>query len=252
VFSPNAPALFDLLGGQLVVGKRGVNVAPTGTSVFGPNFELLRGAFSNLFNPGGLNAPESLAFNIANQIEGPLAGVSKLFNKALLPGITDLARTGFKTDLSPVITQAQQRFEEDFLPALAERVSPTFSDFGTIAGREGRRIATDLGALDVQINDPVRRAGAFPIAGQIGAATAALPFNLSSDLLGLGGALRGREELGARRIAEIFAALSGQPVAGAFNVGVSEGKTDKFLGTTAGVKNITSSIRDLASIVQND
>lgn len=247
--TPSSPALRDLLGARLVVGKRGAGTLPSGGSVFGPNYELLRGALQDIFNPGQLNTPESLAFGIGNRLGETTNPVQSLFARQILPGLQALAKgettPAFRTDLTPVIRQAKKSYAEDFLPALVERVSPTFSDFGTLAGREGRRIATDLGALDVQYNNPAQILANLTQGASLGAATAALPLNLISDLLSTGGQLRGREELGSRNILQAFQSLSGIPTTTSLLPYQNPSATANFLQATGGINTLTQSLNNL-------
>lgn len=114
-----------------------------------------------------------------------------LFNNTLLPGATELAQTGFRTNIDPFVAQAQQRFRDDFLPTAASQfgslgLDPGDSDFGAAIARESGRISTELGALDVGLaeNAANRRAQGIPLGAELAQGAALLPLNLGRDLFG--------------------------------------------------------------------
>jgi hypothetical protein len=240
--TPGFPALADILGANFIFGSRGFVPTASGTGVFGPDFTTLRRALQTLIGQQPTRA-EQLGRQFAGEL-GPetFQPTLDLFAQDILPGARELARTGLPTDLSPIIAQRKRAFKEDFLPSLAERVSPTFSGFGELGAREASRLSTELGQLQVGLSEAAahRRAAGLPLAAQLGAAGAALPGNIITDLLGLGGALR---QTGPERsIVDLFLELSGLPIQAGFGTVTSDTSTDKFLKGSQGFSNIFSSL----------
>ena len=185
-------------------------------NLFGQNYDFnkKRGGF-RLGTPGG---DDEAGF--ANQIFGPdmfdslgdqldpvdnslfadmatqnLGITNDLFQNTLLPGAEELASTGFRTDLAPITAQSLRLFNEEIIPGLANQFgmlggggqNQLSSDFGAAAAREGAGIATDLGALNVQLSESAadRRTQGLGLAGELGQMSAAFPSALGSDILAL-------------------------------------------------------------------
>jgi hypothetical protein len=243
VYSPNLPALESLLGSKVFVGEHGVRVVPRPGGVFGPNQQMLRQAIGQLTAPIQYNEPEQLAQGIG--FAGPLqAGQQTMRGAGDI--VQDLLRSGLRTDISPYVRQAQRRFREDYLPAVAERISPRMSSLENVAGREASRIATDLGVLDLQYNNPAAILGMIPGVMQSGMTRAAFPGAAVSDLLKAGSGLRGLDLQPAGRTFDIFSALAGIPVQGQFNVGGEETGAESFAKYGNTVANLIESIGEFA------
>ena len=241
VYSPNNPALENLLGSYLQMGKRGVQSLPSGGSIFGQDYGGLRQALQYLMSPQATTEWEKLAAGL--DVEGPLRqameGYSSLGERAgefLEPG-------AMKTDISPYVNLSRQLYQEEFLPQLKEEVSPTYSGFADIGGREAGRRSTELATVAAQLNDPLRQVqglGALsPMLGQ----QFAFPMAATSDLLRTGAAFRQLSP--QQRSFDIFSSLAGIPVQGWFGIGQSDTSTDKFQKTASGIGDFLGGLGSL-------
>jgi hypothetical protein len=234
VYSPFAPALSDLFGTKTIQGSHGIVVRPDRKNlggIFGPGYGRLESALQQLMGP--MSGLENFATGL--DFEGPLQQALGTFGE-LGDVAGRLAETGLKTDVGAYKEKAIRDFREDFLPALAERVSPTYSGFGDIGAREAGRISTDLAAILAELNDPVRRAGALGGLGQAAGIFGTFPMAAASDLLQTGQAFRRASPAG--RTFDIFSALAGVPVQASFGVGSSDTSTDKFAKTAQAIASL--------------
>lgn len=161
------------------------------------------------FDPlAGLFAPQSgTGLNISNT--GAYFGneAANLYRDVLGPGIRDLAATGFKTDIQPAVDLSSYLFKNEFLPAAAEQygqlgLNPRDSDFGSAIAREASRRATELGALNLDLQEAAagRRAAGIPLAAQF-------PTGFADLLYGFDESTR-RAQLGQSDAGQVFSLLA--------------------------------------------
>lgn len=125
-----------------------------------------------------------------------------LFQNQLLPSAQNIANTGLPTNLDPIIAQSMNLFNQEIVPELANQFgflggggqNILSGDFGAALAREGGNIATDLGALQVDLDEASagRQLEGLNLAGQfgqilpeLGQLSAAFPAALGSDILAL-------------------------------------------------------------------
>ena len=239
--TPNTPSLSNLLGSGLQFGSRGVQAIPTGTSIFGPNYEGLRGSLQWLMNPESNTEWEKLAqgLEIDDPLRASMAAYGKLGKRA-----GELIGADLKTDISPYVNMSRQLYQEEFLPQLKEEVSPTYSGFADLGGREAGRRSTELATIAAQLNDPARLyqteiqgMGALgPMLGQ----QFAFPMAAMSDLMQMGGTMRQMSP--QRRAFDIYSALAGIPVQAWSGGGRDDSSTQRFLQSTQAINQLASAM----------
>lgn len=148
-------------------------------------FSNLRGQLYNYMNDPELGVARALA----SRTTGNFNDVDAYFRDSWLPGIDEIARTGLPTDLEPIIAKRKADFWRDLVPQMRENFigqTGTYStDFLNALGREGSRLETDLGALEVELAESAanRRAAAYPQAANMGISFAGLPAATALDYL---------------------------------------------------------------------
>lgn len=221
------PTFFNANPGSLdLAGLFGTRLGPTG---FTQNYHPSLGPTTSIFDDIGFrgmlldflqNPEENLALGGARDLFGQALDFAPsaidLLQNVSIPTTRELAETGIPTDLGPIISERQRSFQEEFLPSVLETLPGTAglfsSAFPNVLGREQARIGSELGALEVGLTEAAterRRAAATQLA-ELAAAGVALPANIASDLLGLGGRIRAEgPELGTTRALNLFSGLLG-------------------------------------------
>ena len=129
-----------------------------------------------------------------SQALGGLDSALGLYDETLLPGVRDLANTGFRTDVSPIAEQMLRQFQGELIPGLAEKFSflggggqTLSSDFGAAAARAGGDLFSDIGALQVGADEAAagRRVGGLELGGLLGQERAALPLEVGAGAIGI-------------------------------------------------------------------
>lgn len=194
-------------GFQNVPGTFG-NVQPgSPDSLLDPN--SLVSNLTDLVNPGINPAISSGGVDILQQL-GQLGGVAGS-NLLLGPGLDTFQeglQTGFKPDLQPVIDQASRAFFNEIVPqlgqsnvALQEGVGPFSTDLSGQLVKAGSGLATNLGALETQLQNDAgqRRAELAALSGTFAGNLSGVPQGAASGALQLGeeqvlaGTLGGRQ-----------------------------------------------------------
>ena len=241
VYSPNAQSLMNLLGSRMFYGSHSTTSLPSGTSIFGPDYEGLRGNLQWLMSPESNTRWEGLAQGL--DMEGPLGQATEAYG-ALGERARGLIGTDLKTDISPYVNMAKMLYQQDFLPELKENVSPTYSGFADIGAREAGRRSTELATIAAQLNDPARLyqteiqgLGALgPMLGQ----QFAFPMAAGADLMRMGGTQRQMSP--QRRAFDIYSALAGIPVQAWFGMGGDDSSTQKFLQSTQAINQLAGAM----------
>ena len=154
------------------------------------------GGWSNndLYFSKRIFGPESFA-NIADLLdyenlcaEGAremMGGWADYLSGTVRPTLEEGLKTGFRTDMDPIITEAQRIYREETMPQIAQQYAGQTgafsSDFLAANTRAGGVMGSQLGALQAQMDEAAsnRRAGLLPMAG--------LPAELADLGLGVGG-----------------------------------------------------------------
>jgi hypothetical protein len=146
------PLLQNLFGQRTRTDPRAGGFLPGGSGsrfqfadpVFGPQSFSALGGLTEPINVGGLQdgGIESLINRTAGQQE-------------------ELAETGFRTAIDPAIDLSSQIFREEFIPGALEQfgvrgLDPRDADVQSALLREGSRRATELGALDLQLEEAAK------------------------------------------------------------------------------------------------
>lgn len=191
---------------------------PIFSTPLGPTFNNLFGVPTRMSKRGGgfvvAGAPGSGkgSFDFANQLFSPesfdmlgdqlapvqggdqfapaaLQGFDQalgLFDENIFPALQELTSTGFRTSAEPIAQQQLERFQQEVVPGLAEQFSflggggsVLSSDFGAAAAREGGNILSDIGALQVGLDEAAagRRQAGLGEAALLGTQRAALPLD---------------------------------------------------------------------------
>ncbi len=167
--------------------------------IFGPDtFSTLLDQLAPVQNSGfGALANQNL--HGANECYG---NTSELLQNELSPGAYNVTNNGLPTDLDPIIAQQLNQFRSQMIPELANQFgflggggqNRLSSDFGAAAANAAGGIATNLGALQVDLDEASaeRQLSGLQLAGQfgqllpeIGQLSAAFPAALGSDILSL-------------------------------------------------------------------
>jgi hypothetical protein len=155
---------------------------------------------NQIFNADSFNVLTDQLDPVANSPFGDLAtqnmlSMNDLFQNELIPGATEMANTGFRTDLDPIIKQQMAQFQNQMVPELANQFgflggggqNRLSSDFGAATANAAGGIATNLGSLQVDADEAAagRRAEGIGLAGELSQLSAAFPAALGSDILSL-------------------------------------------------------------------
>jgi hypothetical protein len=113
-----------------------------------------------------------------------LGGWQDYMGGTVMPTMEEGLQTGFRTDMDPIIAEAQRAFTEETVPQLKQQFAGQTGSFSTdflgALAREGGTMQSQLGALQAQMDEAAsnRRAGLLPMAG--------IPGQLASMGLDLG------------------------------------------------------------------
>jgi hypothetical protein len=161
--------LWELFGVGTRGGKQGFQPDPGGRSLF-TNQVFDRDSFANL---AGITDPISARRGIID-------------TSGLLDRTSDFQRelmdTGLKTDIQPAVDLSSRLFREEFVPGALEQfgirgLDARDSDVSSALLREGSRRATELGALDLDLQEAAtgrRMQGAQGASGLLGLESQAL------------------------------------------------------------------------------
>lgn len=219
--NPISPILFALLGIRTRISSKGKVKFETiepgsrfsqkldsafNTGVFDQG---LIGDVRDFLDPLPLDEREVAAREIFDSLPADLQSTLNVFDEIILPGAQELATTGFRTDIQPIIDQQQRRFERETIPQLREQFAGqtgTFSsDFLNAITNAGADLNTELGALQVELDEAAasRRASGIPILSQLQTGRLGLPISVGNDLFQAGQAFRQVDESlrpGARQL----------------------------------------------------
>jgi len=206
--SPQLRIIQELFGNTPVYNKSGTRIIRyepgDGANIFSdpntvpdsaltPMQRLIRGYIYNKGPSKTFNTtlPTSLGLDAydayTSDSMGPLA--------AVMPYALEAAKTGFRTDMSPIIAEEQRRYRDETLPMLKEQFAPATGLFATdflgATGREGAAMGSRLGAQQVALDEAAadRRMQGIPLYSAMKQSNIAIPLNLATDFSALGGML---------------------------------------------------------------
>ena len=203
--NPGSRTLGDLFGTRFT--RKGGFIRQGDPNAPFASSQILPAISQYAYNP--LLGTQSDLAGLRNLFQTPGFGITDIVGRGMegFRGLSDLslegAATGWETDASPIYNEAIRRFGADILPQIAETsgLGLQSSGFEALAGREAAGLLGQASEQQVALREAAaqRRMGLLPIAGQLQAAEAAFPINVSRDV-----------EEGARRPLDIFLALMGQ------------------------------------------
>jgi len=193
-FGPNpyTGVLLNLFGIGAGTGRGGVMVAP---GVFG---------FADpLFQPSDFNKLRDLLepigdYGLVENVEdlvaktfGNVGSVTDFLRNTLQPAAEELARTGFRTDISPIREQALRQLKRETIPGIAEQyagITGGFSsDFLNSITQAAGDVETQLGSLQTGLDEAAaqRRLQGLPLSALLSSSQVALPLAFGSDFLNI-------------------------------------------------------------------
>lgn len=198
-------------GGDPAIGFGGRGTPPPGqgqfaNQVFGPeDFDVLRDQLDPLIN---LLGPAFAG--------GRLTDATQLFDESVIPGLRELAETGFRTDIAPIVAAEQNRLQSETVPSIRELAAANTGPFSTDFQRNllgaGSSLGFNLGALQAELDEASagRRAGGLSLASE-------LPLSFASDVLGFQEEARASEFAGrpGTQAANLLQSLTGIPAVNA-------------------------------------
>ena len=158
-----------------------------------------------------------------------LAGASQIFDESVTPGLRELAETGFRTDISPIVAAEQNRLLRETVPSIRELAAANTGAFSTDFQRNllgaGSDLGFNLGALQAELDEAAagRRVGGLQLAS-------GLPLEFASDVLGFQEEARASEFSGrpGTQVTTLLNTLAGVPTVNAAPGQIGESSSFNF------------------------
>ncbi len=191
----------QIIGDEDITGSSSLFREGDGTVISGPqaaqgNIGALLSNLTDLTNPNANPAIASGGVDILQQLglSGGIQGANFL-QGAAQDTFREGLETGFKPDLQPIIQQATEGFFNQIVPqlgqsnvALQEGVGPFSTDLSNQILKAGAGLATNLGALETQLQSEAgqRRAELSALSGGFASSLSGVPFQAGGQALDLG------------------------------------------------------------------
>ncbi len=171
--------LNDKEGGGIGVGTGQEGPINFANQVFGPDDF---GSIRDLLQPQNLGTQGALQALFGNQAS--IANIQDFLQQDVLGAAREGVNTGFRTDVSPLIRQAERQFTQRDVPLIKEQFAAQTGSFSTdfldSITQGSAQLETDIGAFQFQADEAAagRRADLLPLAGSIGQAVGQVPLEL--------------------------------------------------------------------------